>query len=61
MIADPDPIIPPTIFKDDMHVVAPFNFVIPETFKLEMDKLSKNLTSLNGVYGNMLSAMTVKG
>jgi hypothetical protein len=32
-----------------------------ETFKLEMDKLSKNLTSLNGVYGNMLSAMTVKG
>ena len=32
-----------------------------ETFKIEMDKLSKNLTSLNGVYGNMLSAMTVKG
>lgn len=32
-----------------------------ETFKVEMDKLSKNLSSLNGVYGNMLSAMTVKG
>jgi hypothetical protein len=32
-----------------------------ETFKTEMDKLSKNLTSLNNVYGNMLSAMNVKG
>lgn len=31
------------------------------TFKTEMDKLSKNLTSLNNVYGGMLSAMTVKG
>jgi hypothetical protein len=32
-----------------------------ETFKAEMDKLSKNLSSLNNVYGNMLSAMNVKG
>ena len=32
-----------------------------ETFKVEMDKLSKNLSSLNNVYGNMLSAMNVKG
>ena len=32
-----------------------------ETFKIEMDQLPKNSTSLNGVYGNMLSAMTVKG
>jgi gliding motility-associated protein GldL len=31
------------------------------TFKQEMDKLSKNLTSLNNVYGGMLSAMVVKG
>jgi len=31
-----------------------------ETFKVEMDKLSKNLSSLNNVYGNMLSAMNVK-
>ncbi len=32
-----------------------------ETFKVEMEKLSKNLSSLNNVYGNMLSAMSVKG
>ncbi|MEI6881504.1 MAG: gliding motility protein GldL [Bacteroidota bacterium] len=32
-----------------------------EVFKVEMDKLSKNLSSLNNVYGNMLSAMTVRG
>lgn len=32
-----------------------------EIFKVEMDKLSKNLSSLNNVYGNMLSAMNVKG
>jgi len=29
-------------------------------FKEEVGKLSKNLSSLNAVYGNMLSAMTVK-
>ncbi len=32
-----------------------------ESFKVEMDKLNKNLTSLNSVYGGMLSAMTVRG
>jgi gliding motility-associated protein GldL len=31
-----------------------------ESFKVEMNKLSKNLSSLNNVYGNMLSAMNVK-
>ncbi len=30
------------------------------TFKDEVGKLSKNLASLNAVYGNMLSAMTIK-
>ncbi len=30
-----------------------------EQFKGEMDKLNKNLTSLNNVYGNMLAAMSV--
>lgn len=30
-----------------------------ETFKSEMGKLSKNLTALNNVYGNMLSAMNI--
>jgi gliding motility-associated protein GldL len=28
-----------------------------QSFKEELGKLSKNLTSLNGVYGNMLTAM----
>ncbi len=32
-----------------------------EHFKGEMSKLNKNLTSLNGVYGNMLAAMNVRG
>ncbi|MDP1726677.1 MAG: gliding motility protein GldL [Bacteroidota bacterium] len=32
-----------------------------EVFRGEMDKLSKNLTSLNNVYGNMLAAMNVRG
>ncbi len=31
-----------------------------EHFKGEMDKLNKNLSSLNGVYGNMLAAMNVR-
>jgi len=31
-----------------------------EQFKSEMDKLSKNLTNLNSVYGNMLAAMNVR-
>ncbi len=31
-----------------------------KAFKEEVGKLSKNLASLNAVYGNMLSAMTVK-
>lgn len=30
-----------------------------EQFKGEMDKLNRNLTSLNNVYGNMLAAMSV--
>ena len=30
-----------------------------ESFKTEMGKLSKNLTALNNVYGNMLSAMNI--
>jgi gliding motility-associated protein GldL len=32
-----------------------------EHFKGEMDKLNKNLGSLNSVYGNMLAAMNVRG
>ncbi len=32
-----------------------------EVFRGEMDKLSKNLSSLNNVYGNMLAAMNVRG
>ncbi len=32
-----------------------------EHFKGEMDKLNKNLSSLNSVYGNMLAAMNVRG
>lgn len=32
-----------------------------EHFRGEMDKLNKNLSSLNGVYGNMLAAMNVRG
>ncbi len=32
-----------------------------EHFKGEMDRLNKNLSSLNGVYGNMLAAMNVRG
>ena len=31
-----------------------------ETFKQELTKLTGNLTSLNGVYGNMLAAMRIK-
>jgi gliding motility-associated protein GldL len=31
-----------------------------EHFKGEMDKLNKNLSSLNSVYGNMLAAMNVR-
>ena len=31
-----------------------------KSFKDEVGKLTKNLSSLNAVYGNMLSAMTVK-
>ena len=31
-----------------------------EQFRGEMDKLNKNLSSLNGVYGNMLAAMNVR-
>lgn len=31
-----------------------------EHFRGEMDKLNKNLTSLNNVYGNMLAAMNVR-
>jgi gliding motility-associated protein GldL len=31
-----------------------------EHFRGEMDKLNKNLSSLNGVYGNMLAAMNVR-
>lgn len=31
-----------------------------EVFKGEIDKLSKNLSALNSVYGNMLSAMNVR-
>ncbi|MFN4083159.1 MAG: gliding motility protein GldL [Bacteroidia bacterium] len=31
-----------------------------EQFKTEMDKLSRNLTQLNNVYGNMLAAMNVR-
>jgi gliding motility-associated protein GldL len=32
-----------------------------EHFRGEMDKLNKNLSSLNSVYGNMLAAMNVRG
>ena len=32
-----------------------------EVFRGEMDKLSRNLSSLNSVYGNMLAAMNVRG
>ncbi|SDR67712.1 protein involved in gliding motility GldL [Polaribacter sp. KT25b] len=31
-----------------------------ERLKMQMDSLAKNLSSLNGVYGNMLSAMSSK-
>lgn len=31
-----------------------------EHFKVEMDKLSKNLSQLNNIYGNMLAAMNVR-
>ena len=31
-----------------------------ERLKVQMESLAKNLSSLNGVYGNMLSAMSSK-
>ena len=36
------------------------SLVDARAFKDEVGKLSKNLASLNAVYGNMLSAMTIK-
>ena len=32
-----------------------------EKFKAEVDNLTKNIASLNKVYGNMLSAMSLGG
>ena len=47
-------------YKDMELTLQNFNESVDgsQQFKVEVGKLAKNLTSLNAVYGNMLSAMS---
>ena len=50
------------VYKGLEHMLQQLKASVDETekYKEEMTKLSKNLSDLNNIYGNMLTAMTVK-
>lgn len=50
------------VYKGLEHMLQQLKSSVEETekYKEEMTKLSKNLSDLNNIYGNMLTAMTVK-
>lgn len=50
------------IYKGLEHMLQQLKSSVEETerYKEEMNKLTKNLSDLNSIYGNMLTAMTVK-
>ncbi|MBL7112214.1 MAG: gliding motility protein GldL [Bacteroidales bacterium] len=50
------------VYKGLEHMLKQLKSSVEETekYKEEMSKLSKNLSDLNNIYGNMLTAMTVK-
>jgi gliding motility-associated protein GldL len=50
------------VYKGLEHMLQQLKSSVEETekYKDEMNKLTKNLADLNNIYGNMLTAMTVK-